>query len=139
MSTRRLPRRGLLLAVGPMIAAAGLVACTEKEPEPVGPAPITEVGAEVASPSGEYVAVIDTAGDAVGVLLRDADGTDLWADDYAHTRTEPPSVLWEDGQDVLWVVSGDSGAEHTRITLTEDGGWSQERVADLPEEIAARL
>ncbi|MFQ6485949.1 hypothetical protein, partial [Brachybacterium epidermidis] len=93
-------RRALLLGLGVALPPL-LVSCAEEEPEPVGPAPITEVGAEAVSPSGAYVAVIDVAGDSVGVLLRDAAGEDLWADAYGYTLKAPPALLWEAEQDVL--------------------------------------
>lgn len=136
-------RRSLLLAAGAAGIAGLLAACTG-EPEPVGPAPITEVGAEVASPSGEFTAVIDVAGDSVGVLLRDATGQDVWGDDYGYSRAEPPALLWEAEADVLWVVPGDHVAgepagEFFRIAPRAEGGWSKQQVPELPEEIAARL
>lgn len=132
-------RRALLLGLGIALPPL-LVSCAEEEPEPVGPAPITEVGAEAVSPSGAYVAVIDVAGDSVGVLLRDAAGEDLWADAYGYTRKAPPALLWEAEQDVLWVVT-ENGAvrEHVRIAPTESGGWAQEAGAEPPEEITRRL
>lgn len=137
-------RRSLLLGLAAVGLAGLLAACAEQDPEPVGPAPITEVGAEAASPSGEYTAVIDAAGDSVGVLLRDASGQGVWGDDYGYSRTEPPALLWEAEADVLWVVPGDHvaggpGGEIFRIAPRAEGGWSKEPAAELPEEIAARL
>lgn len=145
-------RRSLLLGLAAVGLAGLLAACAEQDPEPVGPAPITEVGAEVASPSGEYTAVIDAAGDSVGVLLRDASGQDVWGDDYGYSRTEPPALLWEAEADVLWVIDpavlgedGDGGergsgqGEHARIAPRAEGGWIKEPAQELPEEIAERL
>lgn len=137
-------RRSVLIALGAAGIAGLLLACSPEEPEPVGPAPITEVGAEAESPSGEFTAVIDTAGDSVGVLLRDASGQDIWGDDYGYSRAEPPALLWEAEADVLWVVpgdhvAGDPAGEFFRIVPRAEGGWSKERASELPEEIAARL
>lgn len=94
----RLPRR--LLPAFPLLPllAPALAACAEEVP--TGPAPVTEIGAEVPSPSGEVRAVLDTAGDAVGVVLRDRDGTDMWADDFPYTREDPPGLRWQtEGED----------------------------------------
>lgn len=136
-------RRLLLLGLAAVGIAGLLPACAGQGPEPVGPAPITEVGAEVASPSGKYTAVIDAAGDSVGVLLREA-GQDVWGDDYGYSRAEPPALLWEAEADVLWVIPSDHapggpGGGIFRIAPRAEGGWSKEPAAELPEEIAARL
>lgn len=133
-------RRVLVSGLLAVVAVPALSACAQDEPEPVGPAPITEVGAEAPSPSGQYVAVIDAAGDAVGVLLRDGSGQDLWADDYGYTRAEPPALLWELEADVLWVIGPEEGtADDVRIVPGDEGGFVREPVTELPEEIAGRL
>lgn len=152
VSAPRTGRRSVLLALGALGIAGLLPACSPEEPEPVGPAPITEVGAEAESPSGEFTAVIDTAGDSVGVLLRDASGQDIWGDDYGYSRAEPPALLWELEADVLWVIDpavlgedGDGGergsgqGEQARIAPRAEGGWIKEPAQELPEEIAERL
>jgi len=132
-----LPRRALLAGAG----ALALAACTETEPEaepqPSGPEPVDEVGAPVPSPSGEFAAVIDAAGDALGVLLRDSEGTDFWADDYPYEPAHPPSVLWQTDADVLWVLSEELGT--ARIRQDSEGGWSKEAAEELDEEIPEEI
>lgn len=131
-------RRALLAAALIPVAGATITACSEEEP--TGPAPVTEIGTEVPSPSGEVSAVLDTAGDAVGIVLRDRDGTDVWADDFPYTRDDPPGLLWQDDaeRDTLWVL--DTEGPPARITGDGDGLWRKAEVTDgddVPENIAA--
>lgn len=128
-------RRAMLAASLLPLSGAVLVGCTEEEP--TGPAPVTEIGEEVPSPSGEVSAVLDTAGDAVGVVLRDRDGTDVWADDFPYTREDPPGLRWQiDGEDeVLWILPTEGSP--SRIT-GGDGAWRKTDVRDekeVPAEI----
>ncbi|MBB5832827.1 hypothetical protein [Brachybacterium aquaticum] len=139
----RLTRRELAVAaltLGPS-AAAMLAGCTgESEPETPetpDPTPVNELGVEVPAPSGEVSAVLDAAGDSVGVMLRDAEGEDFWADDFLYTRDALPSLLWQTDADVLWVIATDGSA--TRIAADDSGAWLMEEDAEVPEEISARL
>ena len=133
---RRLLLRLPLLAVGSGMSAAALSACGGTEDEDPGPEPVTEIGTPVAAPSGEVTAVLDTAGNAVGVVLRDASGTDIWADDFPYAPTMETGLLWETAADVLWVLSADLGT--ARIAQT-DGVWSKQMPvpeSEIPEQIA---
>ena len=133
---RRLLLRLPLLAVGGGMSAAALSACGGAEGEDPGPDPVTEIGTPVAAPSGEVTAVLDTAGNAVGVVLRDASGTDIWADDFPYAPTMETGLLWETAADVLWVLSADLGT--ARIAQT-DGAWSKQMPvpeSEIPEQIA---
>lgn len=132
-SSASLSRRILLAGVG----VFALTACAEEEPEPSGPEPVDEVGVPVPSPSGEITAVIDGAGEAVGVLLRDAEGVDFWADDYPYELEHPPSVLWETDADVLWVLSAELGT--ARIHQDSEGGWSKQPAENLDEEVPEEI
>src|SRR5699024_3174092 len=129
LARRPVPRRTLLAAAGLL----ALAACAETETESPGPEPVDEVGVPVPSPPGELTAVIDAAGDALGVLLRDAEGIDFWADDYPYDPEQPPAVLWETEADVLWVLSEELGT--ARIRQGPEGGWSKETAEDLDEQI----
>jgi len=129
-ASRRTLLRLPLLAAAPM----GLAACDAEEPEPAGPSPVTEVGQEVPAPSGEVSAVIDAAGEELGVMLRDAEGTDFWADDYPYAPGDPPGLVWELEQDVLWVLSAEIGTG--RIAQDDAGSWGKELDAQPPERIA---
>lgn len=133
LPTPPLPRRTLLAGT----AILALAACAEKEPEPSGPEPVDEVGVPVPSPSGELTAVIDAAGDALGVLLRDAEGTDFWADDYPYEPEHPPAVVWETDADVLWVLSEELGT--ARIREDPEGGWSKYFADDLDEQVPEEI
>ena len=133
---RRLLLRLPLLAVGGGMSVAALSACGGSEDEDPGPEPVTEIGTAVAAPSGEVTAVLDTAGNAVGVVLRDASGTDIWADDFPYAPTMETGLLWETAADVLWVLSADLGT--ARIAQT-DGAWSKQMPVsegEIPEQIA---
>lgn len=132
-------RRLLLTGMATAVAGGGLVACTGWEEEPAGPTPVSELGQEVPAPSGTVSAVLDQAGEEIGVMLRDAEGNDIWADDFPYVKRLMPSLIWEqqneDGADVLWVLSSDIGT--SRISQTPEGGWAKEFTAAMPEEIEA--
>jgi hypothetical protein len=116
-------------------AACALAGCSGGEPpsEVPPPSPVQEIGVETTAPSGEVSAVLDTAGDELGVLLRDAEGEDIWADDYLYDVGAPPLLVWESGADVLWVLAPDGGA--VRIAEKGEGVWVQESGAAPPTEI----
>jgi hypothetical protein len=129
----------LLVGMAAAVAGGGPVACTGRDDEPTGPAPVSEIGQEVQAPSGTVSAVLDRAGDEIGVMLRDAEGQDIWADDFPYVESMLPSLIWEqqneDGADVLWVLSSDIGS--ARISQPSEGGWVKEFDAEMPEEIEA--
>jgi hypothetical protein len=131
-------RRILLAGVVAAVAGGGVVACSGRDEEPDGPAPVSEIGQDVPAPSGAVSAVLDQAGEEIGVVLRDAEGNDIWADDFPYVESMLPSLLWEqeneDGADVLWVLSSDIGS--SRISQSSEGGWAKEFNAEMPEEIA---
>lgn len=130
-------RRALLTAPA-LLASGSLLAsgCAREDPEPPGPEPVEEVGVPVPAPSGEVTAVLDTAGDTLGVLLRDGEGTDFWADDYSYSPDQPPGLVWQTDaeSDVLWVLP-DDGSGAARISQDSEGTWSKQPAADLDEEI----
>lgn len=130
---RALPRRALLAA--PVVLA--LVACSAEQQEPPGPEPVEVVGVPVPAPSGEVTAVLDTAGEELGVMLRDAEGTDFWGDDFPYRPEQPPGLLWETEADVLWVLSGDLGT--SRVAQDSEGAWSKQQADQLEEQIPEEI
>ena len=128
-----LPRRALL-AIPPVLA---LAACAPADEEPPGPEPVEEVGVPVPAPSGQVTAVLDVAGEDLGVMLRDPEGTDFWGDDFPYRPDQPPGLLWETEADVLWVLSDDLGA--ARIAQDSDGAWSKQSAEELEEEIPEEI
>ncbi len=159
---RSLGRALAALSLAGVIGGA-LAACSEPEPEgPVGPAPIRATGETAKAPSGQVTAVIDVAGDSAGVVLRDAAGNDVWADDFPYRRSAPPQLVWQIGdgsvaaareastgadggnsggskngteQDVLWVIAPEGVA---RIHRSAEGHWVKEAVSgkeQIPEQI----
>lgn len=132
-------RRLLLTGMAAALAGGGLAACGGRDEEPTGPAPVSELGQEVPAPSGTVSAVLDQAGEEIGVMLRDAEGNDIWADDFPYVKRMMPGLIWEQqneaGEDVLWVLSSDLGT--SRIAQTPAGGWAKEFTAEMPEEIEA--
>lgn len=129
MTDADLPRRALLAS--PLMLT--LPACSRGDEQPPGPEPVTEVGVPVPAPSAEVSAVIDAAGEELGVMLRDAEGTDFWGDDFPYRADQPPGLLWEAEADVLWVLSGDLGT--ARIAQDSDGAWSKQSADELDEQI----
>lgn len=130
---RPLPRRALLASA----FVLALAACSPADEEPPGPEPVEEVGVPVPAPSGEVTAVIDAAGEELGVMLRDAEGTDFWGDDFPYRPDQPPGLLWEAEADVLWVLSEDLGA--ARIAQDSEGAWSKQPADELDEEIPEEI
>ncbi|PMC74483.1 hypothetical protein [Brachybacterium sp. UMB0905] len=134
-----LTRRHLLRASLLLSPAVVLPACTDRDPQPEEPepSPVAEIGVEVPAPSGEVSAVLDAAGDELGVVLRDADGEDFWADDFSYDPAAPPALLWETQADRLWVLPAEG--EPVRIAQDAQGAWRQQAGEQPPPEVSKWL
>jgi len=81
------------------------------------------------SPSGNYtVEFYDEDIDGKRNLfpvIKDSDGEVVWSDDERYLMSAHPiAVLWQDDDDVLWLMSRDIG--NARVMLTDDQ-WTKDR------------
>lgn len=69
-------------------------------------------------------------------VIRDAGGQVVYEDHDAYSTRHGVGLVWhaEGATEALWILSGDIGT--ARVAETEDGTWTKEWTADLPEEIA---
>lgn len=123
-------RRGLL---GTLTAAGAalLAACTGRG----GDERLATEDHEVASPSGEFTAIVVADGEELRPTVRDAAGEAVWTDDLAHVGRYFPGVAWESEQDVLWVLSTDRG--NGSVRRSGNGSWEKTMGGEaMPPEIA---
>ncbi|APX33021.1 hypothetical protein BH708_10235 [Brachybacterium sp. P6-10-X1] len=127
---RRTSRRALLAAAG-VLAAGAVTSCASRaadERQATQERPVT-------SPSGDFTAVLLAEGVELRPTIRTVDGTEVWSDDLGHANRDVPGVVWELGDDVLWVLSTDHG--NASVRRGEDGAWTKTPGSeDMPEDIA---
>lgn len=90
---------------------------------------------EVEAPSGEFTAIVAAEGRELHPTIRDASGTTVWTDDLPHVERYFPGVLWESGDDVLWILSTDHG--NASVRRDPAGTWSKTMGSDgMPQDVA---
>ncbi|RTE50617.1 hypothetical protein [Actinobaculum sp. 352] len=118
---------GIAVLVPALALAVGVFVLWLRSP---GPDPAVLVDGETrTSPSGNYtVEFYDEDIDGKRNLypaIKDSDGEVVWSDDERYQMSaHPVRVLWQDDDDVLWLMSRDIG--NARVMLT-DGQWAKDR------------
>lgn len=118
-------------ALAVVVAVLGLSSCSSRTP-------VLAEGERQASPSGAFTAELRAEGSGVDrrvhPVILDAAGSVVWADEQRYEmRAHPVGVLWQAGDDVLWLLSADLG--NSRV-LQVAGAWTQEwNVDPLPPDI----
>jgi hypothetical protein len=102
-----------------------------------------QVGNPKTAPSGAYTASLDDGADQNGVATRivvitDADGEEVFRDDYAYSTRHGVGVTWLSSADQLWILSSDVGTAH--VDRQADGTWTKTGITPetkdtIPEEI----
>lgn len=89
------------------------------------------------SPTGSVLALLVEDGDTLRPAIQDAEsGEELWRDDLPHVERYGPGVLWEQDDDVLWILSTDHG--HASVREDSAGAWVKTMGSEgMPEDIAA--
>lgn len=117
---RRAKLGGVLLAS--VLAIFGLAACT-------GPDPAVLCDGETrTSPSGgytsEFLSEQINGKRNVYPVIKDSSGTIVWQDDRRYLMSaHPVGVVWQEDEDVLWLLSSDIG--HSKVVQV-DGVWTKE-------------
>lgn len=112
-------------------AALLMTGCTDDAAEER----MAQVGVPRESPSGEVSATVVEDGDVLRPVILDGSGMELWRDDLPHVERYVPGVLWEQGADVLWILSTDHG--NASVRQDADGTWVKTMGSDgMPEDVA---
>lgn len=130
-SVGRSTRRSLLVlpVLAPMLASCVDGLRTDRATGVISP------GESEQSPSGTYVGRLVEDGDFLRPMILDSSDTVLWEDDLEHTTRQGPGLIWENSDDVLWILSTDHG--NGKVTL-EGGTWTKTMTSEgMPPEIAA--
>jgi len=103
-----------------------------------------DVGRPKESPSGAFTASLEEGPEQNGVethivVISDADGREVFRDDYAYSTRHGVRVTWLSSDDQLWILSSDVGTAH--VDRQEDGTWTKtaitpETADTIPAEIA---
>jgi hypothetical protein len=103
-----------------------------------------DVGRPKESPSGTFIASLEEGPEQNGVetrvvVISDANGREVFRDDYAYSTRHGVRVTWLSSADQLWILSSDVGTAH--VDRQEDGTWTKtaitpETADTVPEEIA---
>jgi hypothetical protein len=146
------PRRAVsrvLLADGLVIALAVVAGCSLFGSDRGGGDDggdddrFVQVGHPKTAPSGAYTASLDDGADQNGVATRivvitDADGEEVFRDDYAYSTRHGVGVTWLSSADQLWILSSDVGTAH--VDRQADGTWTKTGITPetkdtIPEDI----
>lgn len=117
---RRAKLGGVLLAS--VLAIFGLAACTGPDPA------VLRDGETRTSPSGgytsEFLSEQINGKRNVYPVIKDSSGTIVWQDDRRYLMSaHPVGVVWQEDEDVLWLLSSDIG--HSKVVQV-DGVWTKE-------------
>lgn len=126
----RVSRRSLPVVVGVLVAGVA-AACTSRTADER----LATQEHPVASPSGAFTAALVADGVELHPTIRDSSGAEVWTDDLGHANRYVPGVAWEQGADVLWVLSADHG--NASVHHQGDGIWAKVPGSeDMPKDIA---
>lgn len=121
-------RRGWFAGVAAIVAGT-LTGCQASG----GSGSLATQGNAALSPSGQFSALVARAADGLYPVIRGSDGEAVWVDDQGHDPQAFPIVVWEDSDDVLWVLSSAHGSSQVRRV---GGDWVKS--AD-PEEVPGQI